>query len=223
MVQKDPIKEILGFEINLDHFILDPLYGPVGLTDKEFELVNTRPFERLRHIKQLGFVFNVYPGATHSRFEHSIGTLHTTWAMLKRFLINYTQQPKWKSKRILKCFSEDVVRSVRFASLVHDLGHGPFSHALENIARSLRIYFDHDQLSLYLLTFDISPRYTSKVLPQSLRDAIKSDKNLSKILNNYRREIAVIPKKQRIITIAILDEEYQSKSLSRGFLKIRHF
>ena len=209
MVQKDPIKEILGFEIHLDHFILDPLYGPVGLTDKEFELINTRPFERLKNIKQLGFVFNIYPGATHSRFEHSLGTLHTTWMMLKRFLKNYTQQPKWKSKRLLKFFSEDIVKSLRLAALVHDLGHGPFSHALENIARSLRVYFNHDQLSLHLLTFGISPRYASKVLSQPLCDAIRSNKSLSKTLDNYRRDIAVIPKKQRIIAIAILDEEYQ--------------
>lgn len=223
MVLRDPVKEILGFEINLDHYFLDPLYGPVGLTDEELELVETQPFERLKRIKQLGFASNVYPGATHTRFEHSIGTLHTTWSIFRRFLKNYMQQPKWGSKRLLKYFSEDVVRSLRFAALVHDLGHGPFSHALENVARSFRIDFSHDKLSLYLLTFGISPRYTSKLLSQRLRKAIRSNKALSKTLQDYRREIAIIPKKQRMIAIAILDREYQSKSLLKGFLKIRHF
>lgn len=223
MIQSDPIKEILGFEINLNHFILDPLYGPVGLTDKEFELINTAPFRRLRDIKQLGFAFNVYPGATHSRFEHSIGTLHTTWTMLKRFLRNYTNQSKWRLKRPLRYLSEDVVRSARFAALTHDLGHGPFSHILENVARSLLVEFDHDKLTLFFLSFALAPRYTSNILPKSLDTAIKSEKTLSKTLYKLRKSLTIIPEKQRRTALAILDEDFQSKYLTKGFMKIRSF
>jgi HD superfamily phosphohydrolase len=61
--------------------IRDPLYGFIELTEAEWAIVNSRPFQRLRDIRQLGMGHMVYPGANHTRFEHSLGTVHVTSRM----------------------------------------------------------------------------------------------------------------------------------------------
>ena len=80
---KSTVPTILGWEKNIRHYILDPIYGPIGVTDPEFDLINNSAvFMRLKNIKQLGFASYVYPSATHTRFEHSLGTLAITWNII---------------------------------------------------------------------------------------------------------------------------------------------
>lgn len=102
-----------------DLCIRDPLYGFIEFTDLEAKIIQTDAFQRLRHIKQLGTTSWVFPSGNHTRFEHSLGVLHL-------------------SKRILKTigednFSEDDILVFTLASLLHDIGHSPFSHVGEKI------------------------------------------------------------------------------------------
>ena len=95
-------------------WIRDPLYGFVGLTETEVKLLDTPPLQRLRRIKQLANAHLVYPSAMHTRFEHSLGVMHIAGRMAEQLQ-----------------FSDDDVRAVRYAGLLHDIGHGPFSHVFE--------------------------------------------------------------------------------------------
>jgi HD superfamily phosphohydrolase len=88
------------------------------------ELINTREFQRLRRIKQLGFSETVFPGANHSRFAHCIGVLQMARLFLDRL-----------SKIADSKIGDDVRTIVLCAALLHDLGHGPFSHAFEKVTK----------------------------------------------------------------------------------------
>jgi HD superfamily phosphohydrolase len=98
----------------------DPIHGLVRLTKQEVQIVNTAVFQRLRRIRQLALADQVYPGATHTRFEHSLGVLHIAHRILER-LDNLEQ-----------LFDNDII-AVRLAALLHDVGHGPFSHVSEHL------------------------------------------------------------------------------------------
>lgn len=102
--------------------IYDNVHGYIGLTDTELRIIDTPVFQRLRHIKQLGPVYLVYPGATHTRFSHSIGTMF----MMDLFLKNAVKSE----------VSEDDTQKLRLAALLHDIGHYPFSHTLERYIES---------------------------------------------------------------------------------------
>ena len=95
-------------------FIRDSIHGDLHLTDFELKLVDTVEMQRLRRIKQLGFTSLVYPGANHTRFEHSIGTLSLADKLSTRLELE-----------------EDVVELLRVCALLHDIGHAPFSHVSE--------------------------------------------------------------------------------------------
>jgi HD superfamily phosphohydrolase len=103
--------------------IRDPVWGYIHLPDPLLALVDTVDFQRLRDISQLGFVHLVYPGARHSRFEHSLGVYH----LAKQFLVRLL-----KSDPPLELEDEDI-RVFLAATLLHDIGHYPFSHTLEEL------------------------------------------------------------------------------------------
>ena len=108
-------------QLNKRKIINDPIYGFVTLPDDFiYELINHPYFQRLRRIKQLGLTNLVYPGALHTRFHHAIGAMH-----LMTEAINVL-----KSKQVK--ITEEETQAVNIAILLHDIGHGPFSHALEH-------------------------------------------------------------------------------------------
>ncbi|MBN9552105.1 MAG: HD domain-containing protein, partial [Alphaproteobacteria bacterium] len=111
--------------------IRDPLHDLIEFGTGEFDqflwsLIDTREFQRLRRVKQLGFSELVYPGATHTRFAHSIGVFHTA-----RELVTLI------ANRIGEKFEQEKAEIALAAALVHDLGHGPFSHAFEEAIKLL--------------------------------------------------------------------------------------
>lgn len=123
--------------IKKQKIINDPVYGfiniPGGLI---FKLIEHTYFQRLRRIKQLGLTYLVYPGAAHTRFQHSIGSMH-----LVNLAIDVIRSKGHK-------ITEDEAEATRIAILLHDIGHGPFSHALENcIIPDLH----HEKLSLWFM------------------------------------------------------------------------
>src|ERR1700755_1195304 len=103
--------------------VRDPLWNNIRLDSLSFELIDTPAFQRLRYVRQLGLAFLVYPGATHSRFEHALGPFH----LARRTRARFEEQDE--SARI----GRDECMLVRVAALLHDVGHYPFSHALEEI------------------------------------------------------------------------------------------
>ena len=103
--------------------IRDPLWNNIRLDPLAFELIDTPAFQRLRYVRQLGLAFLVYPGATHSRFEHALGTYH----LARRTLALFEEQDEFAR------VARDECVLVRVAALLHDVGHYPFSHALEEI------------------------------------------------------------------------------------------
>jgi len=123
--------------------IRDPVFGFVKLSGTESDLISTPIFQRLRRIRQLAFANLVYPGAIHTRFEHSLGVCHVAGLLSDSLKI-----------------SEEDKRLVRLAALLHDLGHGPFSHISEQI---LEIYTDKESL----------PKHISKT--EKIHELITSD------------------------------------------------
>jgi len=93
--------------------IRDPVHGDINLSDVEKAVVDTQEMQRLRRIKQLSFCSLVYPGANHTRFEHSLGTMHLAGRIARKLGIE--EAP------------------IRLAGLIHDAGHLPFSHSLEEV------------------------------------------------------------------------------------------
>ena len=115
-----------------NRFIRDPIHGFVAYDDWELEIINCLAFQRLRRIRQLALTEFVFPGATHSRFEHALGTMDVATRMFdsivsrqKNYLFNergYDEAGVRRDRQI-----------VRLAALLHDVGHSPFSHSGENL------------------------------------------------------------------------------------------
>ncbi len=100
-------------------YLRDPIYGLVPLSPGETDLLGIPLLTRLKGIRQMGFAWAIFPGANHTRFEHSVGVMHAAGLLV----------------RDLPGFDERQVRMVRLAGLLHDVGHPPFSHTLELAAR----------------------------------------------------------------------------------------
>lgn len=114
----------------------DPVYGFVGIPYKQvFALVEHPFFQRLRRIKQLSMTYYVYPGALHTRFNHAIGALHLTVQAIEVL----------RSKGV--AISEEEANAVFIAIVLHDIGHGPFSHTLEHTLLNIH----HEELSLHFM------------------------------------------------------------------------
>jgi len=105
----------------------DPVHGDVYLTHEELALLDTAAMQRLRGIKQLGAAHLVYPGAVHTRFDHSIGTLHCTQRMIDAINLNFEHDPRGCLQ-----VSEEEARIVRMAALLHDVTHMPYGHNIED-------------------------------------------------------------------------------------------
>jgi len=126
---RDPLHDLIEFNVDKDHLEL-----------VLWRVVQTRPFQRLRRIKQLGFSDLVYPGATHSRLLHSLGVFHTA-RRLMRVVRKYVHP-----------FENSKASQALAAALVHDVGHGPFSHAFEDVGRRLGLKLaDHELVSEMLI------------------------------------------------------------------------
>ena len=103
--------------------IYDNVHGYIGLTEVELQVVDTPLFQRLRNVAQLGPANLVYPGATHTRFEHCLGTMF----VMDQFL----QHVRSGGAPITE--DPDTIQTMRLAALLHDIGHYPMSHTLENV------------------------------------------------------------------------------------------
>ncbi len=115
--------------------IKDPVHGYVYITESEKEIIDSFPVQRLRRLRQLAGAEYVYPGANHTRFEHSVGVMYLAGRVVARPDI---------SQRI----TEDEKEMVRIAALLHDVGHGPFSHVFEHLLD--RMGKTHEDMTLWI-------------------------------------------------------------------------
>jgi len=144
--------------------IADPVHGTIGLSDLEVSLINTKPFQRLRNIKHLGLAHFVFPGGDFSRFEHSLGVCHITGRILENLKNNFDSS-----------INNDDIKLYRLAALLHDIGHYPFSHVIEDVIRDYysdamlkkstssppqsEKYFLHERLSKEILLNDVEIKH----------------------------------------------------------------
>jgi uncharacterized protein len=120
--------------------ITDPIHKNIKFTLLEKELIDTYIFQRLRRIRQLAGAHLVYPGALHSRFEHSLGSM---------FLAGLAAQTLY-SKDYFS--DQDYIQKIRIAALLHDIGHGPFSHLFEEVCKSTSYNLTHESLGFNIIT-----------------------------------------------------------------------
>lgn len=110
-------------------FVRDPVHGSISLSAKELELIQEPAFQRLRHIRQMGFADIAFPGATHSRYSHSLGAMHIASRVFDRLFMP-GDLPKSVHNNFRQC--------VRLAMLFHDVGHAPLSHTTEMLMPPVR-------------------------------------------------------------------------------------
>ncbi|MFT5368953.1 MAG: HD superfamily phosphohydrolase [Candidatus Latescibacterota bacterium] len=162
--------------------IRDPIWGYIHIPPEMMALIDAEEFQRLRDISQLGHVLLVYPGARHSRFEHSLGVFHIAGQFIKQLL---------KSPTSPQLSLEDV-RVLLAASLLHDIGHYPFSHLLEEMqmffidheTRGRQIIIDKNtEINRALQQAGIDPLRVANVIDYHQPDIPEQDLRLAHILS----------------------------------------
>lgn len=117
----------------------DPVHDLITVGENSkviLDLIDTPEFQRLRRIKQLGFCSYTYHGAEHSRFSHSMGVFHSARRMVNALKRYYKDKPEYKE------ILEKHAINIKIAALLHDLGHGPFSHAFEHAIKGSKKHED---------------------------------------------------------------------------------
>ena len=145
--------------------IKDPVHGYVEVEEFALALLDSPALQRLRYIKQLGFSYLVYPGANHTRFEHSLGTMFLADVACRRFGLS-------DSERTL----------VVAAALLHDIGHGPFSHASEPLMEKY-LHRTHDDIELIVEDKVGDLLRASGIDPDELCSVVKGKHPLSGIIH----------------------------------------
>ncbi len=154
----------------MHRFIRDPIHENILLDELDLSLIDTEPFQRLRRVKQTGLVYLVYPGANHTRLEHSVGVRY-----LAEEILNTLKVHKYD-------INEDERRSLLAAALLHDVAHLPFSHSLDVVDDE-----EHEGLARKIISqteiSDVLSRYGIKIedvhllisgLKKPLSDVIRS-------------------------------------------------
>lgn len=145
-------------DIENNNTIYDPIHGFVTITPLMKACMDTIEFQRLRELKQLGAVHYVFPSATHTRFEHSIGTSHLAGTLLT----------KLKDRQPELLITDRDIELTRLAGLLHDLGHGPYSHLYDHYVRDPNEEEEHEKRGI-LIFRNMVKRYALPIDPIEVR------------------------------------------------------
>lgn len=114
--------------LRFEYVLRDPVHGDISLTGEELQVLDTVEMQRLRNVRQLGTAYLIYPGAQHTRFEHSVGTAH----LVSRLATEINHARDREGGASLGGYDDHEVRLLRIAALVHDATHLPFGHNIED-------------------------------------------------------------------------------------------
>ncbi|KGX93846.1 hypothetical protein N781_01220 [Pontibacillus halophilus JSM 076056 = DSM 19796] len=146
-------------QLNEEKVFKDPVHRYVHVRDRIiWDLVGTPEFQRLRRVRQLGTSYLTFHGAEHSRFNHSLGV----YEIVRRILDNFKDRPNWNKEQRILCLT---------AALLHDLGHGPFSHSFEKVFK-----LDHEDYTRAIILGDTNVNHILRRVdddfPQKVADVI---------------------------------------------------
>ncbi|MDK2833827.1 MAG: uncharacterized protein PWR29_306 [Methanolobus sp.] len=148
--------------------IRDPIHGYIELDALTLALIDSSPMQRLRRISQLGLSNLVYPGAKHTRFEHSLGVMHLAGMLTTR----------------IDTVSGDEKEELRVAALLHDLGHGPLSHVTEGLVKHYTRQ-GHEDIKEILRRGELAEILADHgINPARIEKHIKGETDFGKILNS---------------------------------------
>ncbi|OIJ21825.1 hypothetical protein BKP45_03780 [Anaerobacillus alkalidiazotrophicus] len=153
------MSNILG-QLEEEKVFKDPVHRYIHVKDRLiWELVGTREFQRLRRIRQLGTTYVTFHGAEHTRFNHSLGV----YEIMRRMISDFSGRPHWDESERLVCL---------VAALLHDIGHGPFSHSFEKV-----FHTDHEEWTRRIILGDTQINKVLKRVgedfPQKVTDVIE--------------------------------------------------
>ena len=174
--------------------IRDPIHGYIEIDDRILPIISSEIFQRLRYIHQTSIAYLVYPGMTHTRFEHSLGVMNLARELTKFVKINSEQYSD------LSFIDEEFINLVSLAGLLHDIGHLPFSHTFENA------------LSLAKEVYGIDVEYYGKKTHVVFGNRI-IDNYLSNYLDKFSRNYDTVNFVQRVISSTPKTKEERFASL----------
>src|SRR5947209_3685401 len=159
--------------------VRDSLYDLIPLGPREEKLIGTAPFLRLQKIKQLGFVYRVWPGATHTRYEHSLGAYYLALRALRSLLQRGADGG-------LYGVSISSVQTLIVATLLHDIGHYPFSHTIEELGYPIifhekvgRTIIENSEIATILeRDYHLSPERVADMIDTPRAKAVSADDEL---------------------------------------------
>lgn len=146
-----------------------PIHGFISLNDLEWELINHPAFQRLRRIRQLAWTDYVYPGAMHTRFEHSIGVMHVATRLFDALCKKHGEHLKNRYD-LNEAALERQHQVVRIAALLHDVGHAPFSHASEELfpEKAQGKHYEHEEYSAAIMNICMKDIFEGHIRSRNL-------------------------------------------------------
>lgn len=219
--------------MDFNNFFKDPIYGEISFDNDHlfFELIASKEFSRLKNIKQLGICERIFHTATHSRYAHSIGVYNLSKLFIKNLNISF------KSKN---------AKVVMVAALLHDIGHGPFSHVFEKISKTHHekitekiILSKNTEINKILLKYKINPISVSNIynsispepwMWQIITSAIDADRMDYILRDSYMIgtkygtiDIPLLISRTKLNSEKYIVHSFKNKNVIQAFLQSRIF
>lgn len=182
------------------HKICDPIHGFIRFNEIEKELIDSIPFQRLRYLHQMGVAYLLYPGATHCRFQHSLGVME----LASRIFDSITHAQNLYSQEIIPRDPNELEyyrQILRLAALCHDLGHLPFSHTAE---KNLLPNIGHEGMTLRI----IQDKVMQKIWNKLAFNAKKAEEDIAKISLGEREGVKPLSKFEKILSQVIMEDNF---------------
>lgn len=201
--------------MNLEFYksLKDPIWGDIHITKKEYDIINTDAFNRLRQIKQMSMAYISHIGAQHTRYEHSIGCMHVAYNLATHLKYYEDEMQKLQNELYIQLTVDDL-QIIRIAALLHDIGHAPLSHLLESAiekypfiiaeCKTTRAYNELSDFNKYVIDhychelFSVKTIYEDKQIDYILKKASIDKDILVYLISGYEKADKTIAKKFKV-------------------------